>query len=282
MAAAFLATPAPGSAATATAASAESASAQGATRIPGTWMRLGDTEGHILARANFPPAEGPKGRGVVLRKGPAIWFGLPGEVTLQFRSDRLERVEYAIDDVAPHSVDYLRDQLRMAGYRPRCEQDDPWVLLCDWLGAANVRLESRQGKVLVKVTPLDPLREAVPARAPSRPPARRDTVPVFPQLFILGRATPAGVRAPALVDSTPLVSPPYPARARAAGVQGRVWVRALVDTNGAVTATEVVRSIPELDSAAVSVARRCRFRPYVAEGSPVRFRVEIPVIFMAR
>ena len=61
-----------------------------------------------------------------------------------------------------------------------------------------------------------------------------------------------------------------------------MWVRALVDTNGAVAATEVVRSIPELDSAAVSVARRCRFRPYVAEGSPVRFRVEIPVIFMAR
>jgi periplasmic protein TonB len=107
-------------------------------------------------------------------------------------------------------------------------------------------------------------------------------VPVFPQVFVLGRGAPAGVRAPALTDSTPLVAPAYPARARDAGVQGRIWVRALVDTNGAVMTAQVVRSIPELDSAAVAVARRCRFRPYEAQGAPVRFRVEIPVLFMAR
>jgi len=55
-----------------------------------------------------------------------------------------------------------------------------------------------------------------------------------------------------------------------------------VDTNGAVEAAEIVRGIPELDSAAVAVARRCRFRPYAPEGARVRFRVELPVTFTVR
>ena len=106
---------------------------------------------------------------------------------------------------------------------------------------------------------------------------------MFPTIFVLGRGAPEGApAAPGLADSTQLVSPAYPPRARAAGVPGRVWVRVLVDTSGAVEAAEIVRSIPELDSAAVAVARRCRFRPFEPAGSRVRFRVEIPVTFTVR
>jgi TonB family protein len=244
-------------------------------RMPGTWMRLGDPESRILARANFPVVEGPKGHGVVTRHGAAIWFGLHGQVTLRFRNDALDQAEFTIDDTAPYWIDYVRDQLRLAGYRASCEQDDPGAVLCDWHGEASVRFELREHRLLARITPAEPL--AAPAQRPR--PARRDTVPVFPQVFVLGRGAPAGVRAPALVDSTPLVAPAYPERAREAGVQGRIWVRALVDTNGAVLNALVVRSIPELDSAAVAVARRCRFAPYQAQGSAVRFRVEIPVLF---
>ena len=244
-------------------------------RMPGTWMRLGDPESRILARANFPVVEGPKGHGVVTRHGAAIWFGLHGQVTLRFLNDALDQAEFTIDDTAPYWIDYVRDQLRLAGYRASCEQDDPGAVLCDWHGEASVRFELREHRLLARITPAEP--SAAPAPRPR--PARRDTVPVFPQVFVLGRGAPAGVRAPALVDSTPLVAPAYPERAREAGVQGRIWVRALVDTNGAVLNALVVRSIPELDSAAVAVARRCRFVPYQAQGAAVRFRVEIPVLF---
>jgi TonB family protein len=248
--------------------------AAASVRMPGTWMRLGDPESRILARANFPAGE--KAQGVVMRHGAAIWFGLHGQVALRFRDDRLDQAEFTIEDTAPYWIDYVRDQLRLAGYRASCEQDDPGLVLCDWHGEASVRFELREHKLLARITPAGPL------AAPPPRPARRDTVPVFPQLFVLGRGAPAGVRTPALVDSTPLVAPAYPPAAREAGVQGRIWVRALVDTNGAVLNAQVVRSIPELDSAAVAVARRCRFRPYQAQGAPVRFRVEIPVLFMDR
>jgi TonB family protein len=250
--------------------------------MPGTWMRLGETEGAILARAQFPVVEGPKDHGAVVRGGTAIWFGLPGQVTLQFRGGGLTRAEFKIEDTAPYWADYVHDQLRLAGYRSRCEQDDPGLQLCDWEGAAHVRLEVRGRHLVAKITPAGPALEPPRPRHSVPPAARRDTVRVFPQVFVLGRGAPAGVPAPALADSSPLVAPAYPESARAAGVQGRIWVRALVDTNGAVVAAEVVRSIPELDSAAVAVARRCRFKPYPPAGERVRFRVEIPVIFMAR
>jgi TonB family protein len=272
---------APGTAAAPATSGRDTTVAARLTRMPGTWMRLGDSEGTILARAQFPVVEGPKERGAVLRGGNGIWFGLAGQVTLQFRDGHLARAEYKIEDLAPYQVDYAHDQLRLAGYRPRCEQDDPGLQLCDWDGAAHVRLELRGRNLLARITTAGPAVEAPRPRRPA-PAARRDTVPVFPQVFVLGRGAPAGVAPPALADSTPLIAPAYPERAREAGVQGRIWVRALVDTNGAVMAAEVLRSIPELDSAAVAVARRCRFKPYPPAGERVRFRVEIPVLFRAR
>jgi TonB family protein len=276
MAAALAAPPATGSAVPAPPpAHVDTVAAGPTTRMPGTWMRLGDTESRILSVAQFPVAEGPKTPGVVLRQGPALWFGLSGHVVLRFRGGYLDQAEFTIDGVAPYWVDYARDQLRVAGYRASCE--DEASQLCDWTGLTHVRFELRDQKLLARITPSLP-QAAAPRPRPASP-ARRDTVPIFPQVFVLGRGAPAGVKAPALADSTPLVSPAYPPRARDAGVQGRIWVRALVDTNGMVMDAAVLRSIPELDSAAVAVARRCRFRPYAAEGAPVRFRVEIPVLF---
>ena len=275
--AALAAPPATASAA-AKAASGGSSAARGETRMPGTWMRLGDAEATILARAQFPVVPAPKGGGGGARRGSAFWFGIAGQVTLHFRDERLERAEFKIEDIAPYQVDYARDQLRLAGYRPRCDEDASALEVCDWYGAAHVRVEMKQRQLVATIEPAEPIAEP-PAARPAVVP--RDTVAIFRQVFVLGRGAPAGVRPPALADSTPLVSPPYPPRARAAGVQGRVWVRALVDTSGAIESAQVVRSIPELDSAAVAVARRCRFRPYGSEGARVRFRVEIPVLFTA-
>ena len=279
MAAALVAS---GTASPPAAAGRDTAAAETVTRMPGTWMRLGDTEGRILARAQFPEVEGPKEHGAVLRGGTANWFGFSGQVTLLFRDERLARAEFKIEDTAPYWVDYVHDQLRLAGYLPRCQEDGRRLQSCDWEGAAHVLLELRGRLLVAKITPAGPAVAPPRPRHPVPPAARRDTVRVFPQVFVLGRGAPAGVPAPALADSTPLVSPAYPERAREAGVQGRIWVRALVDTDGAVVTAEVVRSIPELDSAAVAVARRCRFKPYPPQGERVRFRVEIPVLFTAR
>jgi TonB family protein len=276
LAAALAAPPASGNPPPPMAVGGRAAPADTAVRVPGTWLRFGYTQDRVLVRASFPLAEGPKNTAAAVRQGPAYWFGFQSKVTLTFKNDRLEVIEFVIDDTAPYWIDYLHDQLRLAGYRSSCPDGDPTS--CDWSGGTTVHLELKKSSLDAKITPAAPIPE--PARAHATP-ARRDTVPVFPQVFVLGRPAP-GIASPALADSTPLVTPAWPPRARDAGVQGRVWVRALVDTNGAVTSTEIVRSIAELDSAAAAVAMRCRFHPYPPQGARVRFRVDIPVIFMAR
>ena len=260
----------------------EPAAAPGDTalRVPGAWMRFGHTQEQVLARAPFTLTPAGGAAGSIARQGPASWFGIPGEATLSFRDDRLVRFKFVVKDAAPHWVDYARDQLRRSGYRPRWERNERGLEICTWEGAARVRLEIRDRLLSAEISAAGPPapRGIVAVRA-----ARLDTVPVFPAIFVLGRPAPEGVgAAPGLADSTPLLAPAYPPRARAAGVQGRVWVRALVDTSGAVEAAEIVRSIPELDSAAVAVARSCRFRPFEPAGTRVRFRVEIPVTFRVR
>jgi TonB family protein len=69
----------------------------------------------------------------------------------------------------------------------------------------------------------------------------------------------------------------YPAVARDAGVQGVVRLIALVDTTGAVLEARIVRSIAELDSAALAQVRSIRFEPVVRDGVVHRFWVRVPV-----
>jgi TonB family protein len=318
LAAALSAAPAPGTGAPPP---PRAAAAPAATplRIPGAWMRFGKTQAQSLAQSALAPVKAGA------YQGDATWYGIPGQATLTFREDRLERIRFEARDPAPYWIDYAFDQLRRTGYRARWKRNEPGNKVCDWEGATLVHLEVGEHLLRAEISgtaaapegeepahapppavsraeppapaapaPAAPAPTAAPATAAAppaaasaaasqNPPAMPDTVPVFPATFVLGRAAPEGAPAvPALADSTPLRAPAYPDRARAAGVQGRVWVRVLVDTSGAAIAAEVARSIPELDSAAVAVARSCRFRPFAPQGARVRFRIEIPVTFTAR
>jgi TonB family protein len=71
----------------------------------------------------------------------------------------------------------------------------------------------------------------------------------------------------------------YPDEAREAKVQGTVVVDVTVDTDGRVSATKVVQSIPELDAAAVDALRQWRFEPGRVKGEPVKVTVSIEVRF---
>lgn len=62
----------------------------------------------------------------------------------------------------------------------------------------------------------------------------------------------------------------YPKKARKEGVQGRVIFQAMVDEKGAVQRVRIMRTLPLLDDAAVSAARRWRFWPAVLCGRPVK------------
>ena len=64
--------------------------------------------------------------------------------------------------------------------------------------------------------------------------------------------------------------PEYPAEAKAAGAQGTVTVRILVDEEGRVAEAEAVSGHPLLREAAVAAARNSRYTPTRLSGQPVK------------
>ncbi|UCF64899.1 MAG: energy transducer TonB [bacterium] len=75
------------------------------------------------------------------------------------------------------------------------------------------------------------------------------------------------------------VQPSYPEAARKAGIEGLVVVEVLVDTAGNVEKAQIVRSVPELDQAAIEAVRKFRFNPATLDDKPVSSWITIPIHF---
>ena len=73
--------------------------------------------------------------------------------------------------------------------------------------------------------------------------------------------------------------PVYPPEAQAARVQGVVIIEALVDDRGEIANARVLRSIPLLDSAALSAVSQWRFTPTEVNGMPVAVIMTVTVNF---
>ena len=96
----------------------------------------------------------------------------------------------------------------------------------------------------------------------------------------------SAVFAEAAVDSVPerksCPTAEYPPELQAAGVEGSVLLRFVVDTMGHVepSSVEVLRSTHEgFEQAATTMIRQCRFRPGRVRGWVVRTRVQVPIMF---
>jgi len=86
-----------------------------------------------------------------------------------------------------------------------------------------------------------------------------------------------GVTAPVLIKE---VKPQYTDDAKARGVQGSVWVTAIVKADGGVGDVKVTKSLdPGLDEQAVIATRQWRFRPGTKDEKPVDVEVEIELTF---
>ena len=81
---------------------------------------------------------------------------------------------------------------------------------------------------------------------------------------------------PVAIEKPP---PTYPAKARAAGIQGTVIVLALIGRDGEVKEARIRQSIPELDEAALEAVRHWKFKPALAAGQPLAVWVAVPVKF---
>ncbi|GAB4129507.1 MAG: hypothetical protein Fur0015_03440 [Ignavibacteriales bacterium] len=72
----------------------------------------------------------------------------------------------------------------------------------------------------------------------------------------------------------------YPKSAKDAGIQGKVFIKALVDENGNVAKTEVIKSLnPECDAAAISAIKKTKFTGGMIMGKPTQTEIVIPIYF---
>ena len=78
------------------------------------------------------------------------------------------------------------------------------------------------------------------------------------------------------------VKPEYPRLAELAGIEGIVWVQALVDSKGDVRQAQVAKSCgtESLDEAAVAAAYKNKYKPGIQNGRPVAVWVTYKVDFL--
>ena len=75
----------------------------------------------------------------------------------------------------------------------------------------------------------------------------------------------------------------YPEIARKAGVEGRVTIQFIIDENGHVTESAVVRGIGAgCDEEALRVVREARFKPGKQRGKTVKVKMSLPITFKLR
>jgi protein TonB len=75
------------------------------------------------------------------------------------------------------------------------------------------------------------------------------------------------------------VKPVYPEAAKAAGVQGIVIIETRIATDGTVNEAKVLRSVPELDRAAIDAVMQWKYTPTLLNGQPVEVIMTVTVTF---
>jgi TonB family protein len=78
------------------------------------------------------------------------------------------------------------------------------------------------------------------------------------------------------------VAPIYPAVAREKKITGVVILEARVEADGRIQNARVLRSIPELDSAALDAVKQWEFTPTVVNGVPTAVTTTLTIQFSLR
>jgi TonB family protein len=81
-----------------------------------------------------------------------------------------------------------------------------------------------------------------------------------------------------LKDATPV----YPPDALAAGIQGTVFIEAVLSKDGTVQSARVLQGVTELDDAALTAVRQWLYRPTMLNGQPVEIVMTVTIRFVAR
>ncbi|HEX8722387.1 MAG TPA: energy transducer TonB [Pyrinomonadaceae bacterium] len=225
----------------------------------------GDGEYEMLALLRFPPAEAraeqPRREQQRAAASPSRvnQFATRVEISMQ-TPYRPERVASAsTPEVSP------RQNVVIAGFNSNPTETGVPVGPHDSEGAGPYKGGRDPGPAVTVTEPPPPPAEA---RATPTPAPRQNTGPVVLTSSIISGKT---IAKPA---------PPYPAIARAAGVQGTVAVQIVVDEQGTVISAKATSGNPLLQQAAVQAAYKARFSATVLGGQPVKVTGSITYNFV--
>lgn len=98
---------------------------------------------------------------------------------------------------------------------------------------------------------------------PPKPAARPPRVSVMMQGYLVHR-----------------VEPVYPSPAKAARIQGRVQLQAIISRDGRIENLRVLSGHPMLVQAALDAVRQWRYRPYILNGDAVEVETQVTVNFV--
>ncbi len=79
-----------------------------------------------------------------------------------------------------------------------------------------------------------------------------------------------------------MAAPVYPEEARKTGIEGVVILAARIDANGRVKKIKIIRSIPQLDQAAIDAVKQWEYEPLVVRGKPVEAVFTVTVRFQLK
>ena len=72
----------------------------------------------------------------------------------------------------------------------------------------------------------------------------------------------------------------YPKEAKDAGIEGKVFIKAVVDEKGNIIKTEVVKRVnKDLDEAAIDAIKKTKFTPALKDKKAVKAEIVIPIMF---
>lgn len=72
----------------------------------------------------------------------------------------------------------------------------------------------------------------------------------------------------------------YPQSAKEAGIEGKVFVKVIIDERGNVIESKVTKSVDkDCDKAAVDAIMKTKFTPAMKDNKPVKTEVTIPILF---
>lgn len=115
-----------------------------------------------------------------------------------------------------------------------------------------------------------------PAPTPGTESPRGDAPPPPPPPPPTPLRVGGGIREPRKIVNVP---PVYPEAARTAGIEGVVILEAKIETDGSVSGLRVLRSIPDLDQAAINAVRQWVYQPTLLNGQPVAVTMTVTVNF---